>query len=464
MSPGLTDPVTGFIDDVAAALAAVGAGELRSEVVLDAFNLACGFIDADDRQTDDELWSLAAAFGAELDTPLAGATPAALRTSGIVAGQRASLAQPSPLCQLLVDADCKDRTVHSHVYYRAAIDLAFAVAATDAHTSTDELDTIERYRGVLLTAMDSAGVPRPGQLDARPAAALTAPLRTATAVGTPTATPDALAEDLDVVLAELDALIGMASVKREVRRTTDLARIEQLRASRGLPVAERSRHLVFTGNPGTGKTTVARLLARIYHSLGIVHRGHLVESDRSQLVAGYVGQTAPLVRKAFDAADGGVLLIDEAYALIRGGPNDFGIEAIDTIVKLVEDRRGSIVVIVAGYPDEMVEFVDANPGLRSRFPTTIEFPDYTTGELVEILDTLGTRPRYRCDGDARAKVTAFFDAQARAKGFGNGRLARNLFEAAVARQAERLAGVKDPSDDELCTLVAADIPEADGAR
>jgi SpoVK/Ycf46/Vps4 family AAA+-type ATPase len=215
---------------------------------------------------------------------------------------------------------------------------------------------------------------------------------------------------------------------------------------------------VFTGNPGTGKTTVARLLAQLYSSLGVVPKGHLVESDRSQLVAGYVGQTAVQVRKVFDEADGGILLIDEAYALARGGEGDFGKEAIDTIVKLVEDRRDSIIVIVAGYPEEMTEFVDSNPGLRSRFPKTIHFADYTTDELVGIFETLAREQQYTPEPATVTKVRAWLDAQPRIKGFGNGRLARNLFEAAVTRQAERLVAVTAPTDEQLCTLTEADVP------
>ena len=226
-------------------------------------------------------------------------------------------------------------------------------------------------------------------------------------------------------------------------------------------MVEQSRHLVFAGNPGTGKTTVARLLAQIYRTLGVVEKGHLVETDRSDLVAGFVGQTATKVVAVFDRADQGVLLVDEAYALVRGGGNDFGREAIDTVVKLVEDRRDRLVVIMAGYPEEMDELVAANPGLRSRFPKTIVFDDYSTDDLLAIFASMGEKNGYACDDEATEKLRAWFDAQPRDHGFGNGRAARNLFEAAVARHASRVVDVEEPSDEALSTLVAADIPDLD---
>ena len=252
--------------------------------------------------------------------------------------------------------------------------------------------------------------------------------------------------------------MGLEGVKHEVKLVTNLLRVQRIRAERGLPVLDQSRHLIFTGNPGTGKTTVARLLAQIYRTLGVVDRGHLVETDRAGLVAGYVGQTAPLVLARFDEADQGVLLIDEAYSLVRGGERDFGREAIDAIVKLIEDRRDRIVVVMAGYPDEMEELIASNPGLRSRFPKVIHFPDYTTDELLAIMDTLGDKGGYRFDPGARDAARVWLDSIVRDKGFGNGRTVRNLFEHAVSTQAMRLGPVESPTDAELTTLLPEDFP------
>ena len=186
-------------------------------------------------------------------------------------------------------------------------------------------------------------------------------------------------------------------MKADVRRLTSLLRIQKLRDERGLPTLETSHHLVFTGNPGTGKTTVARLLSQILRALGIVSKGHLVETDRSHLVAGYVGQTAVRTREAMESALGGTLLIDEAYALARGSEQDFGREAIDTIVKFMEDHRDDLAVIAAGYPEEMAELIDANPGLKSRFVRTVHFPDYTTDELIAIFELMGKDKQYHVD-------------------------------------------------------------------
>jgi SpoVK/Ycf46/Vps4 family AAA+-type ATPase len=211
------------------------------------------------------------------------------------------------------------------------------------------------------------------------------------------------------------------------------------------------------GNPGTGKTTVARLLAEIYRSLGVVERGQLVETDRSGLVAGYVGQTALRVRDAFDRADGGVLLIDEAYALARGGENDFGREAIDTLVKFMEDHRDDLAVVVAGYPEEMRQLIETNPGLESRFARTLAFPDYTTDELLAIFESMSGGQEYHLDTGGREALRAVIEVEPRGRGFGNARFVRNVFEQAISMQAVRLAGVAQPTKQQLTTLEAADI-------
>jgi hypothetical protein len=454
------------------------AAAVRREVAVEAFALSCAFIDADRRAADEELWSLIVAFAPVLDQTMLRQTPEELRAAGTTEGKRHFLEHPTPLFAELLAADRRDNTNWATTYYEHAVALGFMTASLDSYTDRLELVAIEQFRTMLLTAIrtrrlpgeatsgegtddgadgrssnaapESNGSGRP----AGPGATATEPAASATEEP-PLPPPRPLEELLD----ELDELVGMKQVKEEVKLVTNLLRVQKLRAERGLKTMDQSHHLIFTGNPGTGKTTVARLLCQIYRTLGVVAKGQLIETDRAGLVAGFVGQTATKVVEAFDRADQGVLLIDEAYALVRGSENDFGQEAIDTIVKLVEDRRDRIVVIAAGYPAEMEDFVSANPGLKSRFPKTIDFPDYSTDELIEIFEHLCDEANYLCDADAKTKVRLWLESQPRVKGFGNGRLVRNLFENIVARQASRVVDIKDPTDIQLVLLLPADIPE-----
>jgi len=455
MSESLVEPTRRFIEVVTASLEEVSRGvasvqqdRLRGDVALEAFNLVCGLVAIDRRVSDDELWEVLGAFGPLLETQLAGATPAALRDSGLVDAQRSFTDKPSAMFEVLLAADARDGSSHARGYYTNAVEIAFAVAAIDLHTSEHELAAIERYRGMLLGVIEAT--------EGTPQAAATA--AAATAAKAVPAAEDAPARPLDELLAELDALVGLTGVKHEVKLVTNLLRVQRIRKERGLPTMDQSRHLIFTGNPGTGKTTVARLLAQLYRTLGVVDRGHLVETDRAGLVAGYVGQTAPLVLARFDEADEGVLLIDVAYSLVRGGERDFGREAIDAIVKLIEDRRDRVVVVMAGYPDEMEELISSNPGLRSRFPKVIHFPDYTNDALLAIIDSMADNGGYRLEPGARARARLWLDSITRDKGFGNGRTARNLFEHAVSTQAMRLAPIEAPTDEQLTVLAADNIP------
>jgi SpoVK/Ycf46/Vps4 family AAA+-type ATPase len=264
---------------------------------------------------------------------------------------------------------------------------------------------------------------------------------------------------LRAVLRELDALIGLAEVKKQVRELTALVRVQRLREAAGLPVVAMSHHLVFRGNPGTGKTTVARLIGRIYAALGVVPKGQVEEVDRSMLVAEYVGQTAIKTADAFGRARGGVLFIDEAYTLARdsGSGSGFGQEAIDTLVKLMEDHRDDTVLIVAGYPVEMDTFISTNPGLRSRFSRTIDFVDYSDDELLTIFVKLCRDGGYTATASAKAAVRTVLVGAARAPGFGNARAMRTLFERAVTAQAVRLASLRKPSRGTLRSLTSADV-------
>ena len=489
--PALDAAVTAFCDalgprvqDLAASVTGVDGQRAEADVAVEAYNLAAAFIDADGLHTDEELGAFILAFGPRFEGSLLHASATDVRATRLLSRRHEFLLQPSELFEVLLAADRRDGTALAALYYDRALAIGFCVASLDQLATPIELAAIEAFRGRLLDRMaEVADGAREAALrrartgpapstPAEPASSGPAPPGSTPTGSTPaaaaTADPnpaDEAAADLpparpvEEVLAELHELIGLDDVKAEVTRVADLTRVQLLRAERGLPVLDQSRHLVFSGNPGTGKTTVARLLAEIYRSLGVVDRGHLVEVDRAGLVAGFVGQTATKVTAVFDRADEGVLLIDEAYALVRGSETDFGREAIDTIVKLVEDRRDRIVVIMAGYPDEMAQLVSANPGLRSRFPKSIFFPDYATDDLIEIFLLQCGKGGYEPTEDALAAVRACIDAVPRDKGFGNGRVARNLFEEAVIRQASRIVGIEEPSDEQLRTLVAADVPE-----
>lgn len=257
---------------------------------------------------------------------------------------------------------------------------------------------------------------------------------------------------------ELAELIGLIDIKEQVRRLVAETKADRLREAAGMPKSDRSRHMVFVGNPGTAKTTIARLLARIYAQLEVLANGHLVEVTRADLVGEYIGQTAPKVQAKFNQATGGVLFIDEAYALVQSDSGrDFGHEAVATLLKLMEDRRDEVVVIVAGYPHEMSKFLQVNTGLASRFPKTLTFDDYSDDELWEIFKLIATDQGYEFGQEVEFAVRTLLP-RPRPYGFGNGRFVRNVFEEAVSIQAIRIVELTDPTPADIKTLLAADIP------
>ena len=264
---------------------------------------------------------------------------------------------------------------------------------------------------------------------------------------------------LDAFLQQLEGLIGLAPVKQEVLSLVKFIEIQRKRTKAGLRQVKMSYHCVFTGNPGTGKTTVARILADIYREMGILSKGHLVETDRSGLVAEYVGQTAVKTNKIIDSAIGGVLFIDEAYTLVQGGDHDYGSEAIATLLKRMEDDRERLVVVLAGYSDEMEKFIDSNPGLQSRFSRYITFPDYSADELAKMFLLAASKSQYHCDKDVQASIVQIMERaiENKDRNFGNGRFVRNLFERAIQRQAVRLSGVAPLTAEMLSELTLHDL-------
>lgn len=262
---------------------------------------------------------------------------------------------------------------------------------------------------------------------------------------------------------ELEDLIGLESVKQEVKSLANFVKLQKQRQQKGLKTPKLSYHLVFTGSPGTGKTTVARIVARIYKDLGILKKGHTVETDRSGLVAEYVGQTATKTNAIVDSALNGVLFIDEAYALVpENSSQDYGQEAISTLLKRMEDDRDKLVVIIAGYTNEMKRFIDSNPGLQSRFNRYINFPDYSAGELVKIFHMYMKKNQYTIsdEADQMLKEKLDYAVEHKDRNFGNARYVRNIFEKSIQAQANRLEGKTGLSDRQLTEITLADIEKA----
>lgn len=263
-------------------------------------------------------------------------------------------------------------------------------------------------------------------------------------------------------MEQLEELIGLENVKKDVKELISLMKVQKLREEKGMKFVPTSLHLVFSGNPGTGKTTVARILAQLYKEIGVLSKGQLIEVDRSGLVAGYVGQTALKTQEKIKEAMGGILFVDEAYALNKDG-QDFGQEAIDTILKAMEDNRSDFVVIVAGYTEPMKKFINSNPGLKSRFNKFIDFPDYTADEMMSIFEMNCQKYSYSMTEEASTAIRAKIDEHEKNKGenFANARDVRNMFEAIITNQATRIAAIENPTEKDITTILPDDLDDVE---
>ena len=382
-----------------------------------------------------------------------------------------SFAEGTPLLlRCCVAMDDKDGTATAQQFVDGVSRLLYAAADVDGDMSGNELNFITAYAGGLRTfLMTRAAGRHSGTQEATRRIDIPGGDKPQNGKPDEQMKDDKKAEEekeetLDELMGQMDSLIGLESVKKEVRSLINLIRVRSMRKEHDLKVMDMSFHMVFTGNPGTGKTTVARLVAKIYRKLGFLSKGQLIETDRSGLVAGYVGQTAGKVTDVVNSALGGILFIDEAYALARKGmDNDFGHEAIDTLVKLMEDHRDDLVVIVAGYTDEMHDFLTSNPGLISRFNKYIDFPDYTDDELMAILEMNAKRQGYTVEDSAKQVVREMLTSMTLSErmDFGNARGMRNTLEKLVQAQANRLAVCEgEITRDMLLAITEADAKAA----
>lgn len=371
----------------------------------------------------------------------------------------------------LTEQDARRGTESSRTFVRMLTNILLYLAAADDEVTAAEADYITDCTDKLSAICDGAGVKKSkSPLNAAEFVTtgeqpFTVKNASATVAGeSGQSSGSAAAEEqpkpsLDELMEQLEGLIGLETVKKDVKSLINLIKVRRLREENGLPNAAMSLHMVFMGNPGTGKTTVARLLSGIYAAIGVLSKGQLVEVDRSGLVAGYVGQTALKTQEVIQSALGGVLFIDEAYSLSSGGENDFGREAIETILKAMEDHRSDLIVIVAGYDEPMEGFINSNPGLQSRFNKYLYFPDYTGEQLLAMFKNNCKKGGYTLDEEAEAFAVEYFNDmyESRDENFGNGRDVRNRFEDMISRQANRVAAMENPTRDDLMTVRKADM-------
>ncbi len=378
----------------------------------------------------------------------------------------------------LAETDTKRGTEASRTFIRMLTNILLYLAAVDDDVSYDEAAYITECTDKLTAICDTSGV-RKSREALNPLDYVTSSepgfqekhrLQEQTAGGEKlkegdAEKPDAEEKkpDFDELMAQLDSLVGLDDVKKDIKNLMNLVKVRRLRKENGLPIPPMSLHMVFMGNPGTGKTTVARIISGLYAAIGVLEKGQLIEVDRSGLVAGYVGQTALKTQEVIKSALGGVLFIDEAYSLASGGENDFGREAIETILKAMEDHRDELIVVVAGYDGPMEKFINSNPGLQSRFNKYFYFPDYNGEQLLHIFKGQCKKNGYALTEEAEAEAKAMFEElyENRGENFGNGRDVRNVFEDTVVRQSNRVAALDAPTKDDLMQFLPEDLRDAD---